>query len=400
MKETSYNVTLGDCLERLSSVPSESVDLVYLDPPFFTQKAQKLSSKSGKEYSFDDSWKSIEEYKGFISERLRELFRVLKPTGSIFLHCDTTASHHLRFCLDDVFGTKNFRSEIIWTYKRWSNSKNGLLNAHQTIFYYSKSDQFKFNQQFLDYSPTTNLDQILQERVRDKRNKAVYKKDENGNIVSVKEKKGVPLSDVWDIPFLNPKAKERTGYPTQKPIALLLRILEIATDPGDIVLDPFCGSGTTLVAAALCGREAIGFDINEEAIELTKMRLQRPFMTESALLKNGSASYLTKSGTIELILKELGCKIVQRNKGIDGFATNQSDGELVAVKIQGESESLQESAGLLFKAAQKKNCMHMVLIKTAIDESLFEIELPDNIIVLDSYKLQLSSRYSIVLNDQ
>lgn len=392
MREEKYSVALGDCLESLASISSDSVDLIYLDPPFFTQKSQTLSSKLGKEYSFSDSWESIDVYLSFMTERIQELHRVLKPTGSIFLHCDTNASHLLRGCLDGVFGASNFRSEIIWTYKRWSNSKQGLLNAHQTIFYYSKSQDYKFNQKYVDYSPTTNLDQILQERVRDKRNKAVYKTDEHGNVVTAKEKKGVPLSDVWDIPFLNPKAKERTGYPTQKPVALLRQIIEMASDPGDIVLDPFCGSGTTLVAAALCGREAIGFDISEEAVELTIARLEHPFQSESALLKNGADSYLTKDQITESILKELGCKIVQRNKGIDGLATNNIDGELVAVKVQKEDELLQEAATLLYRAAKKKNCKHMILVRTSDRENLLEETIQEGITVIDSYRFLLSKQ--------
>src|SRR5699024_9228610 len=139
----------------------------------------------------------------------------------------------------------------IWAYKRWSNSKKGLLNNHQNIYFYSKSKSFKFNTMYTDYSPTTNLDQILQARMRDEHAKSKYKTDENGQVVLGKEKKGVPLSDIWNIPYLNPKAKERTGYPTQKPILLLEQIIKIATDEGDTVLDPFCGSGTTLVAADL-----------------------------------------------------------------------------------------------------------------------------------------------------
>lgn len=153
--------------------------------------------------------------------RIEEMKRILKPTGGVFLHCDTSASHYLRILLDEIFGVDNFRSEIIWTYKRWSNSKKGLLPAHQTIFYYTKGKNYKFNIIYGNYSATTNLDQILQERERDEKGKAVYKRNKNGEIVTAKEKKGVPISDVWEIPFLNPKAKERTGYPTQKPIELL-----------------------------------------------------------------------------------------------------------------------------------------------------------------------------------
>lgn len=157
----------------------------------------------------------------------------------------------MRIILDDEFGESNFRSEIIWAYKRWSNAKKGLLSGHQTIFFYSKTDNFKFNTMYTEYSPTTNVDQILQERVRNSAGKASYKYDKKGDIVIAKEKKGVPLSDVWEIPFLNPKARERTGYPTQKPVELLEKIIKISTDEGDSVFDPFCGSGTTLVAAKI-----------------------------------------------------------------------------------------------------------------------------------------------------
>jgi site-specific DNA-methyltransferase (adenine-specific) len=128
--------------------------------------------------------------------------------------------------LDQVFGVENFQSEIIWSYKRWSNSKKGLLNNHQTIFFYSKTKEFKFNQKYDDYSASTNIDQIVQLRERDTRNKAVYKKNDDGTPVLCATKKGVPMGDVWDIPYLNPKAKERVSYPTQKPILLLERIIE------------------------------------------------------------------------------------------------------------------------------------------------------------------------------
>ena len=185
------------------------------------------------------------------------------------MHCDRSASHYLRIALDEVFGAGNFQSEIVWFYRRWSNAKKGLLNAHQVIFFYSKTKDFKFNPVYTDYSPTTNLDQIFQKRKRDPNGKTTYKTLENGDIELVDEKKGVPLSDVWDIPYLNPKAKERVGYPTQKPILLLDRIIELVTDENDTVLDPFCGSGTTLVAAQFLNRKYIGIDLSRQAIELS-----------------------------------------------------------------------------------------------------------------------------------
>ncbi len=252
-------VLFGDCLTHLPTMGNESIQLIYLDPPFFTQKDHALRPRDNStEYSFEDRWISLTQYLSFLKEVLTHCRRILKNSGSIFLHCDKSASHYLRLLLDEIFGDENFQSEIIWAYKRWSNSKKGLLNAHQTIFFYSKTPEFKFNTIYTDYSPTTNIDQILQARVRNEFGKAVYQRDENGEAISGREKRGVPLSDVWNIPFLNPKAKERIGYPTQKPILLLERIIEISTAKGDCVLDPFCGSGTTLVTAKLLERNYIG----------------------------------------------------------------------------------------------------------------------------------------------
>jgi len=124
----------GDCLTWLKTIKPESVDLVYLDPPFFTQRVQTSKTRdTSQEYGFADTWASIEEYKAFMKQRIEECKRALKDTGSIFVHCDSSASHHLRLILDEVFGPGNFQSEIIWVYRRWSNTKRGLLNAHQSI---------------------------------------------------------------------------------------------------------------------------------------------------------------------------------------------------------------------------------------------------------------------------
>ena len=186
----------SDCLQIMKGISDESVDMIYLDPPFYTQKVQSLSDSNGRKYEFSDTWASLTEYLNYMRVRLVEMKRILKTTGCIFLHCDVSASHHLRILLDEIFGIENFKSEIIWSYKRWSNAKKGLLSAHQTIFYYTKGKKYKFNTLYGSYSPTTNIDQILQERERDSSGKAVYKRDENGNIVAAKEKKGVPISDV------------------------------------------------------------------------------------------------------------------------------------------------------------------------------------------------------------
>lgn len=254
-----------DSLNVMKKIGDNQIDAIYLDPPFYTQDIQKLSSRENEEeYSFSDRWNCMDEYLEYMKLRLYECKRVLKETGSLFVHCDRNASHYLKVLLDQIFGISNFQSEIVWSYKRWSNSKKGLLNNHQIILFYSKSADFKFNRIYTEYSETTNIDQILQERVRDEKGKSVYKCDQNGEVVFGKSKKGVPLSDVWDIPYLNPKAKERVGYPTQKPILLLEQIIKLVTDENDIVLDPFMGSGTTLVAAKMLNRRYIGIDISKK----------------------------------------------------------------------------------------------------------------------------------------
>lgn len=338
--------------------------MIYLDPPFYTQKTHTGKSKDNKEYSFDDKWESINAYKEYIAKRLFECKRVLKNTGSIFVHCDKSASHYLRLALDEVFGPENFQSEIIWTYKRWSNSKKGLLNGHQSIYFYSLNENFKFNTVYTDYSATTNLDQILQKRSRNENGKAEYMKDDNNQVVIDNNKKGVPLSDVWEIPYLNPKAKERVGYPTQKPILLLERLIQLATDENDIVLDPFCGSGTTLVAAQLLNRKYIGIDKNIEAVELSKARLKNPVKTESNLLKVGIEKYNSKNEKELELLKLLDAKVVQRNKGLDGLIShNNGDNiELVGVKIQKEAETIEQGLDLLAKALKKRQCKKGILV--------------------------------------
>ena len=386
----------GDCLDEVKHLDSNSIDMIYLDPPFFTQKVQSLKDIYGNEYSFKDIWHNRMEYLEYIKVRIFEFKRILKDTGSIFLHCDEKASYYLRIILDDVFGEENFRSEIIWTYKRWSNSKKGLLPGHQTIFFYSKTNKYKFNVIYTDYSPTTNIDQLLQERVKDSRGKSIYKFDNNGKIVFAKEKKGVPLSDVWDIPFLNPKAKERVGYPTQKPIELLERIIRISTDENDTILDPFCGSGTTLIAAKLTNRNSIGIDINHEAIIISEKRLKNPYKTESKLLRVGENFYKTKNDFEAAILKLLDCKIVQRNKGIDGFLKKYYQEAPVAVKIQKPTESFHEAVNLLFTEAKKKKCSAMILIRIKKDNIIDHINIPSNMIIIDEYKLLLERKLKML----
>ncbi|HXX77815.1 MAG TPA: site-specific DNA-methyltransferase [Ktedonobacteraceae bacterium] len=383
----------GDCLSWLKTIDTDSIDLVYLDPPFFTQKVQKSKTRDNtQEYRFSDTWASIEEYKTFLARRIEQCRRVLKDTGSIFVHCDSSASHHIRLILDDIFGSEYFQSEIIWVYKRWSNAKRGLLNAHQTIYFYSKSDVFKFNVMHTDYSPTTNIDQILQQRERDRYGKSAYKKDGQGKTILGKEKCGVPLSNVWEIPYLNPKASERTGYPTQKPVLLLEKIITIATDKGDVVLDPMCGSGTALVAATLLERHWIGIDTESEAIALTKARLEHPQKTLSRLLEVGKEAYRKQDTKTRSLLETMNALVVERNNGLDGFLKGYYLNAPVAIRIQKEHESFEEARKQLLKASATKGCILKILVRTHVPENLpappNNLEnIDSNLLIIDSHEL-------------
>ena len=380
-----------DCLNLLRKFSDESVDLVYMDPPFFTEKVQSSKNRERtREFSYSDLWGCHEKYAKYLSQRILEMKRTLKSTGSIFIHCDKNATHVVRALLDDVFGRNQFRSEIIWTYKRWSNAKRSLLPAHQTIYFYTKTDQYKFRTVYNGYSESTNIDQLLQKRTRDTHGKAIYARDENQAIILDDEKEGVPLSDVWDIPYLNPKARERVGYPTQKPISLLERIITISTDSGDTVLDPFCGSGTTLVAAKLLMRNSVGVDISDDAVELAKERLEKPIKSDSPLMQKGRDTYLTADEESLSLLRGLDLIPVQRNKGIDAILRQQYEGTPILLRVQKQGEPLAEAAKLLSKAAKKKGAIKAVLVRTE-QSSLFSDEImPDNISVVDSTSLAVN----------
>ena len=380
---------VGDCLDHLSArVKSQSVDLIYLDPPFWSQKEHRLFTPDRtKEFSFDDTWESQSEYAQFLRARLAEMHRVLKLTGSLFFHCDSRAVAVARVLLDEIFGPEEFRNEIIWSYRRWAAGRKGLQTTHQTILWYSRSDDYKFNLILQDYSPTTNVDQILQNRTFDDYGKAVYERDDDGKTVAGPAKKGVPLTDVWDIPYLNPRAKERCGYPTQKPILLLERIIEVSTDEGDIVIDPFCGSGTTLVAAKLLKRTSIGIDVSEDAVELSKKRLENPVRSASKLMDKGRDAYATADTEALKHLGGVAYAPVHRNKGIDAILAEQYEGAPVPVRVQRKGEDLLEAGKRLLKASKNKSAKRMLLVATEPVEVL--PDLPDEIYVVASLAAQI-----------
>lgn len=264
-----------DNLHRLSEFPAECVDLIYLDPPFFSNRHYEVIWGDEAEVrSFEDRWEGgIHVYVNWMRERMIEMHRVLKPSGSIYLHCDWHASHYLKVMMDDLFGEANLQGEIIWHYRKWPTGKYAFQRNHDTILFYSKSQSRErvFNQLYMDRAPSTLK--------RFGTAKIVSAFDESGRRVPSQvedaDSTGVRMDDVWEIARVPPSGRERLGYPTQKPRALLQRIIEASSNPGDVVLDPFCGCGTTLVAAQLAQRQWIGIDISPTAVGVIKRVLHK-----------------------------------------------------------------------------------------------------------------------------
>jgi DNA modification methylase len=254
-----------DNLRRLTEFPADCVDLVYLDPPFFSNRNYEVIWGDEAEVrSFEDRWEGgINVYLDWMSHRLRELHRILKPTGSLYLHCDWHASHHLRVLLDEIFGASKFRNEIIWHYRRWTGEARSFLKMHDTLFFYTKTNEYTFNRQFTEYTEAS---------VKRKKNYHTRIKGDETYVTSVDER-GVAENDVWQLSVLNSQAKERLGYPTQKPEALLERVIAASSKENDIVLDPFAGCGTTQVVAERMDRQWIGIDISPTAVNLMRRRL-------------------------------------------------------------------------------------------------------------------------------
>lgn len=287
----------GDNLQVMSHLLKEfrgQVDLIYIDPPFdskadykkkITLRGQTVTSDSSsfEEKQYGDIWTN-DEYLQFMYERLIILRELLSDSGSLYLHCDSKKSSHLRLLLEEVFGIENFRNEIIWHYEKWTSpSKNSYQKNHDTIFFYCKGEN-KFN---IIKEITDNLKEKYGNGyligggyganglvVYDREKPKVKELIASGKYqVHYANTDGKPLSDVWKIPFINPVANERTNYPTQKPEALLERIIEASSNPGDLVFDCFMGSGTTQAVAMKLGRRFIGADINLGAIQTTTKRL-------------------------------------------------------------------------------------------------------------------------------
>lgn len=272
----------GDCKDVLHHFPEASVDLIYLDPPFFSNKHYEVIWDDDYEIrAFEDRWKGgIENYTAWMMERLTECYRVLKETGTMFVHCDYRANSYLRVELDKLFGKNNYRGEIIWNYGHLATlSGKDFPKKHDTILLYSKSPKFTYHPHIIaSKKDITKNYPLIDEQGRNYR--WVTLKDKDGKkykkkrIASRINAGGVPISDVWDIPVINPMANERLGYPTQKPEKLLELVIETSSNPTDLVLDPFCGCGTAVVVAQKMGRRWIGVDVSPTACKLIGKRMR------------------------------------------------------------------------------------------------------------------------------
>lgn len=311
----------GDNLDHLSHLPDKCVDLIYIDPPFNSNRNYEVFwPESSTKRKFDDRHASTGAYIDFMRPRCVELHRVLKDTGSFYYHCDWHASHYVKVMLDQIFGENQFQNEIVWRRHYSHNDPKKFGCVHDVLFYYVNGKSFVWNQQFVPHADSyikshySKLDehgrayQLVScsapgdgptRKFGDKgemnppkgrhwswtqdgvdallaKGRIVFTKTGGPRLVQyLDEMKGVPLQDCWDdIPPVNSQATEAIGYPTQKPLPLLTRIINSSSNPNDIVLDAFCGCGTALEAAQTMGRQWIGIDISPTACQVIAKRIR------------------------------------------------------------------------------------------------------------------------------
>lgn len=256
-------------LSALHETHREAFALVYLDPPFFTQRAHLVAGTSTT--AFDDRWVDRAAYLESLGERLALARELLAPHGSIVVHVDPRTSHYVKVLCDEIFGEDAFASEIVWRYRRWPSPTPNFQRVHDVLLRYRKDPSVapRWNPLFEPLAASTRATWGTRKQravVAENGRRARSSKTEE-------ETRGVPMGDVWDIGVIAPVARERTGYPTQKPKALLERIVAALSSEGDWVLDPYAGSGTTLAVAARLGRRFVGIDASPVAIMTIRARL-------------------------------------------------------------------------------------------------------------------------------
>ena len=319
-----FSIYNRDSSQLLKSFPTNCIDLVYLDPPFFSNRDYWINSSTSQRFAFSDRWRrGLDSYCKWMKEIAVECERILKNGGSLYLHCDTHASHYLKVVLDEVFGVANFHNEIVWkrqsAHNDWTQGAKSYGRIHDVILYYSKGPGYTWNPVFEPFSEAhvrrayrhvesgTGRRYSLGDltgpggaskgnprykflgverywRYSKERMKKLYQEGriiqrKPGNVPLLKryldEMNGRPIQDVWDDISSAKTAHEKTGYPTQKPLRLVRRIIQVSSKPGDIILDPFCGSGSSLVASYETQRRWIGIDNSRTACSIALRRLRR-----------------------------------------------------------------------------------------------------------------------------
>jgi DNA modification methylase len=273
----------GDNLAALRAVASEragQVTLAYLDPPFFTGKTHVRVTRQregrGKILrttapAFDDHWDSLPAYLQALRDRIAVSRDLLAEHGSLVLHVDPKTSHYAKIICDEVFGPRCFASEIIWRYRRWPSKTKNFQRVHDVLLRFVKNPRVepRFCQMYEPLAPSTLATWGTQRQRAVVGNAGVRTHSSR----TAAQSPGAPLGDVWEIGIIGPVARERTGYPTQKPEALLERLIASCSNPGDLVLDPYAGSGTALVVGLRLERRVLGVDSSEQALDVIRQRV-------------------------------------------------------------------------------------------------------------------------------
>lgn len=366
---TNNTIVCGNNLEWLNWIPDESIDLCYIDPPFFSNRNYEVIWGNGAELrSFGDRFSGgISHYIEWMRERVSLIHKKLKSTGSIFVHCDSHANHRLRCMLDDIFGDENFKNEIIWkrTYTTGSSKSisNKFASNTDTILFYHKTNKGLFKPIIKDYSQGTikRYDKIDNDGRRFKwENLKTYSKERLDEMIKSGDarfnkgakypvykayfdpKKGTPIENLWDnIEYMGTQSPERLGYPTQKPEALIKRILDCSTDKDSVVLDCFCGGGTTAKVAADLGRKFIVGDVSPVACRVTIERIIKNCPSVQFEIKNIPTTEEEFRSIDGHKFAEMFCELMGWNanekktsdRGIDGYDANG-----VAVQIKNHKD--------------------------------------------------------------
>ena len=345
MKSPSFDINIkentlvcGDNLEWMLSVPDDSVDLCYIDPPFFSNRNYEIVwGNSYETRSFGDRFAGgISHYTEWMEERIKIIYKKLKPTGSFYLHCDWHASHYLKIVCDKIFGYNNFRNEIVWCYTGPSNTKRYFPRKHDVIFYYVKDNKLPYTFNIKDVK-------VFYKKLNTGKTKGIFKKDKK------LDNEGKIVEDYWieDRDGMTPVGRiktERIGYVTQKPEALIERIIKASSNEGDLILDCFAGGGTTAKVCSDLKRRFICGDVSPVAIRVIASRLNKYChsvgykiiglpKTEKELKKMNGHSFA------DLVCR---CKGWDSNpkktsdEGIDGWANNKK----IPIQIKNHSNAV------------------------------------------------------------